>query len=108
LMFGRIRPRDIQLAIRWKVTVTVFQLDWLIEAKKYLTDGDRLHIHVKFDTGMGRLGIRSKEEAEPIFQVIGDDQSYQLDGIYTHFSTADEHDLSFINQQHQRFVQMIN
>src|SRR5690625_2359786 len=106
LLFGRIRPEYVPIAAAYNVIVTVFQLDWLLEAKKYLKENMRVHVHVKFDTGMGRVGIRTKEEAAPILQFIRDDQSFYLHGIYTHFATADEHDLTYMHKQHNRFVEM--
>lgn len=107
LVLGRIRPEDVAVAVEFDIMVTVFQFDWLVEAKKYLDESKIVHVHVKLDTGMGRVGIRCKEEAEPLFQLIRDDESFALNGIYTHFATADEQDLSYFYKQHDHFVDML-
>ncbi|TWI54039.1 alanine racemase [Halalkalibacter nanhaiisediminis] len=107
LVLGRIRPEDVAIAVEFNVMVTVFQLEWLIEAKKHLHADECIHLHVKLDTGMGRIGVRSKEEAASLFRFIQADESFALNGIYTHFATADEQDLSYLNEQHTRFVEML-
>ncbi|WP_332698008.1 alanine racemase [Halalkalibacter lacteus] len=107
LVLGRIRPEDVAIAVQWDVMITVFQVGWLQEAKDYLSEGQSVQIHVKFDTGMGRVGLRSKEEAALLFQFVIEHKSFNLHGIYTHFATADEPDVSFVNEQHERFLSML-
>ena len=51
--------------------------------------GKTAEVHLKFDTGMGRIGVRSEEERDAVLREL--DQSYhvRLTGAYTHFSDAD-------------------
>ncbi|NEU32596.1 alanine racemase [bacterium LRH843] len=107
LVFSRTRPEDVETVIKYDVIVTVFQLEWLIEAKKHIGENECVHIHVKLDTGMGRVGVREKEEAAALFQFIKSEKSFALDGIYTHYATADERDQTYMNEQHNRFVEML-
>jgi alanine racemase len=107
LVLGRIRPEDVAVAVSWDTMITVFQVEWLQEAKNYLPSNQTIQIHVKFDTGMGRVGLRTKEEAALLFQFIKENHSFKLHGIYTHFATADELDVSYVNEQHERFLSML-
>ncbi len=107
LILGRIRPEDVVVALEYDAMVTVFQLEWLLEAKQHLDEERPIQVHVKLDTGMGRIGIRQKEEAAALFQFIRDHKSFDLNGVYTHFATADELDLAYLNEQHSRFVEML-
>ncbi|WP_438452181.1 alanine racemase, partial [Listeria monocytogenes] len=62
-----------------------------------------LGIHLKVDSGMGRLGIRTTEEARRIDATSTNDHQLQLEGIYTHFATADQLETSYIEQQLAKF-----
>jgi alanine racemase len=56
-------------------------------------------VHVKLDTGMGRLGTRDPDEASRVVEAAGD----RLAGLMTHFATADEDDSAFLGTQLDRF-----
>lgn len=61
-----------------------------------------LNLHVNVETGMGRCGLDPAESAALIAKI---DQcpNTHLAGIYTHFATADEQDLSYAYQQLDAF-----
>lgn len=66
----------------------------------------RAKIHVKIDTGMGRIGVRPEDVgsfAEKVVQL----PNMQIEGVYSHFAQADELDKSFANLQYQRFTAAI-
>jgi alanine racemase len=56
-------------------------------------------VHVKLDTGMGRLGTRDPELATRLAERAGD----RLAGLMTHFATADDLDDTFMDEQLARF-----
>ena len=64
-----------------------------------------IRIHVKIDTGMGRLGVWH-EHAHELLTSIADYPHLKLEGLYTHFSSADS-DAEFTQLQRQRFLQII-
>lgn len=101
LVMGWIRPSDAPLAEKYDVALTVFQKEWLEEALQ--TNINKLTIHLKFDTGMSRLGLRTKEEAEAIVEMIKKHSCLQLEGVYTHFATADDMDSPLFHVQRARF-----
>ncbi|MFC0472357.1 alanine racemase [Halalkalibacter kiskunsagensis] len=107
LILGRIRPEDVAVAIQWNVMITVFQAEWLQKAKNFLAENQIVQVHVKFDTGMGRVGLRTKEEAALLFRIIKEETAFNLHGIYTHFATADEPDVSYVDKQHEQFLSML-
>jgi alanine racemase len=61
-------------------------------------------VHVKFDSGMGRLGTRDPAEATRVLQAAGD----RLVGAMTHFATADDRDDPFFGEQLQRFTAWVS
>ncbi|WHY92194.1 alanine racemase [Neobacillus cucumis] len=108
LVLGASRAEDVQMAADNQITLTVFQKDWVLEAQKHLKIDSRVSVHIKLDTGMGRLGIRSKEELEDFEQLVSLDQRFHLEGIYTHFATADELNQNYFNQQFELFQELIS
>ncbi|EKN71026.1 alanine racemase [Neobacillus bataviensis LMG 21833] len=108
LVLGATRPENIQMAAKFSITLTVFQKEWLEEAQKHLPADERVTMHIKVDTGMGRLGVRSSEELKSVEQIIIGDERFLLEGIYTHFATADELDRTYFEQQLARFENIIS
>jgi alanine racemase len=107
LVLGATRPEDAALAVTFNITVTVFQLEWVKAAQPYLPQDKVLSVHIKVDTGMGRIGIRSKEELAAVVQLISNDNRIEIEGIFTHFATADEVDLTYFEKQMQLFYDLL-
>jgi alanine racemase len=61
-----------------------------------------LNVHLKIDTGMGRLGVWH-EQAEHVYQLINDTAGLRLAGVFTHFSSPDD-DPEFTALQRRRFL----
>lgn len=57
-----------------------------------------VRVHVKLDSGLGRLGTRSREEALAVAERVSASPTLELHGAMTHFATADE-DLEFVQHQ---------
>lgn len=90
------------------ISVTVSDVSWL---KKALDENflGKLKIHVKIDGGMGRIGLRDDKELHSILQLIGETERIILDGVFTHFSCADESCPRTTEEQadlFQRFVKL--
>ncbi len=64
------------------------------------------YLHIKIDTGMGRIGFPVSEESADIIADIEKLPGVRLEGMFTHFAKADETDKAFSMEQHQRFVWM--
>jgi alanine racemase len=107
LVLGASRPEDVRIAADHNISLTVYRPDWLQKAMLNQEWTTPLNIHVKIDTGMGRLGIREQKELEEILDLIEQDKRWILEGAYTHFATADELDTSYFEMQYERFTQMI-
>ncbi|HEL0695009.1 TPA: alanine racemase [Streptococcus equi subsp. zooepidemicus] len=106
LILGVILASELQLAIKHQLTITVASLEWLELAKKESVDFSQLHVHVKVDSGMGRIGVRSLAEANQLISILSD-MGVQLDGIFTHFATADESDHAMFDKQLTFFKQLV-
>ena len=60
-------------------------------------------VHVKHDSGMGRLGNRDPEEVLRLARACAADPDLELAGLWTHFATADQPESSFFEEQLERF-----
>ncbi|RMA84365.1 alanine racemase [Priestia megaterium] len=107
LVLGAVPTSYIQTALEWEVTVTAYSKAWIEEAASFLGENSRLHMHLKIDTGMGRLGIRTKEELHETMKIIASHSGFVLDGVFTHFATADELNSSYFEEQYTFFEEMI-
>lgn len=108
LVLGASRAEDINIASQNNITLTVFQKEWIENASKYLLPSSRIRLHIKIDSGMGRIGIREIGELKKVEQLIMVDNRFQLEGVFTHFATADAKDLSYYNEQLSRFKNMVS
>ncbi|OHW62081.1 alanine racemase [Andreesenia angusta] len=65
-------------------------------------------VHVKIDTGMGRLGFRAGEKAVEEIVSLKDLENLELDGFFTHFATSDERDKSYSATQFKKFSDILD
>jgi alanine racemase len=68
---------------------------------------DVLNVHIKVETGMGRCGVDAAKAIDLIKKIRSFD-NVRLAGVYTHFSTAAEKNLSFAQQQLERFKKFLS
>lgn len=108
LVLGASRPRDVKIAAQHKITLTAFQYEWFLDAQSFLEKHETLQVHIKIDTGMGRIGIRSIKEVNAIEDFVKQDVRFHIEGVYTHFATADELDNSYLLFQQEKFQEMLN
>jgi alanine racemase len=107
LVLGASRAEDVNVAAEEGIILTVFQEEWLATAGDVLSKDASISLHIKIDTGMGRIGIRSADELKSIEKLIKEDSRLELHGIYTHFATADELDDTYFKQQLSTFKEML-
>jgi alanine racemase len=110
LVFGYVPLWQMREAVRLDLTVTLYSLDSahaLARAARAL--GKTARVHVKVDTGMGRLGIRAEQMDEilALLRAIGDLPDLELEGIFTHFAKADAEDLAHAHMQLARFEHVL-
>lgn len=110
LVFGYVPLWQMREAVRLGVSVTLYTLDAaraLARAAGAL--GKTVRVHVKVDSGMGRLGIRF-EQREEILALVREVRSLPglyLEGIFTHFARADARDLTHARLQLARFQEIV-
>jgi alanine racemase len=102
LILSPIGEEATKDAVDLGISMCVFTDEQIETVKKAVkATGKKAKIHIKCDTGMGRIGIRSEDELNGILDRI--DEDIILEGMFTHFATADEPDLSYAEKQLGQF-----
>ena len=66
--------------------------------------GKTAKLHIKIDTGMGRLGFQPTEESVEEILKLKDLENIDVEGIFTHFAKADELDKSVTREQYRKYT----
>ncbi|HAG70070.1 MAG TPA: alanine racemase [Lachnospiraceae bacterium] len=104
LILGYTYPEDYEKLIQNDISLTVFKTETAIslsEAAKKL--GKNVKLHIKLDTGMSRIGFNTEKESLNEIKRISELPNIDIEGIFTHFSRADEGDKSFAYEQLRSF-----
>jgi len=108
MVLGLIQPDEVYKVVNSRLAQAVSSVELLQaldqEARKASTQVD---VHVKVDTGMGRIGV-PPDEALPLIRKVKTFKNLNLEGLFSHFSSADEKDKTFSQQQLQLFARVVS
>lgn len=107
LVLGGVNAKGAEASVRFGLTQTVFdeaRVYQLEDAAKRL--GSSASVHIKCDTGMGRIGVRTCEELQAVLRAIDACPHVRLTGAFTHFADADSTEDSYSLQQIAAFDAM--
>jgi alanine racemase len=103
LVLSPVLPAEDKYLIEYDITAAVSTPEEVDRFDAVGQEAGRVvAIHLKIDTGMGRLGVWH-EEAGQLYERIRRAEHVRLDGAFTHFSSADE-DPAFTDEQRRRFL----
>lgn len=91
-------------AINSKITLTIESVDYLKNLNKMDLPYE-LKVHLKLDTGMNRLGIKTSKEVKEAVKIISKNDKLFLEGIYTHFATTGVNDF-YYDRQVEKFLHL--
>jgi alanine racemase len=101
LVLGALSDEELGIALEAGADVVAWREDF---AEELAGRGAQAGVHVKLDTGMGRLGTRDPAEASRVAAAIAAVPGLRVAGAMTHFATADEDDQAFLEQQLAAFT----
>ncbi|OCT11115.1 alanine racemase [Paenibacillus pectinilyticus] len=113
LVLGYTPPEGINRARELDVTIAVYSrdvLEALCEQGRKLENAaqKKLKIHIKLDTGMGRLGLHTEADAIPFIEEALTLSNVEVEGLFTHYANADEVDKSYTLEQYGRFERIVS
>lgn len=98
-----------EVAAELAISVTVSDEKWLQEVLSIKSDWKhRLKIHVKIDSGMGRVGVRDKAVLQKMIELINETKGFQLEGAFTHFPCADDGCVQTTKEQFEHFEELVS
>lgn len=104
LILGPVNERGARAAVKAGLTMAVFTPDHILAARQAAEDtGLEALVHVKLDTGMNRIGVKTAEELAHLLELIGRARAVRLTGAFTHFADGGNPDQGFTNGQLERF-----
>lgn len=106
LVLGISNPDEIQLAAINNVSLTVGSISGLLTV---INSDVRqpVKVHLALDTGMGRIGFTNQAELKQALAIIAANDQVTLEGIFTHFATADEEDETYFQKQIIKFSELM-
>lgn len=103
LVLGVSRCENVLAALKHDIILSVPSLKWAKGVAEQQVEG--LRFHIKVDTGMHRLGVKSSAEVVEILQLLGKKQ--RIEGIFSHYANADEKDHQVNDRQFAKFRQIV-
>ncbi len=108
LMLKGIDIENLEAASALNLSIGVYSLDFLnklLDKMKSSKINKPLNLHLKFDTGMSRLGFE-ENDTEEIIRIINDNKKYlKIEGIFSHLSKGN--DLEYTNYQIKNFKKIL-
>lgn len=105
LLLGYTPVAAAQQVVEYRLTPTVITTEFLEVLHTHAPQG--FPVHVKVDTGMGRFGLLPHEVVDFLRYLRRHTPRLWLEGLYTHFATADEADTSYLHHQWQVFQEVL-
>jgi alanine racemase len=107
LTMGALEEEDLDTALAAGSEIAVWHDEFReLAAARGRAQGRPARIHVKHDSGMGRLGNRDPEAVLALLRACVEDPDLEPAGVWTHFATADEPESSFFEEQLRRFSEV--
>lgn len=104
LVLGVTPVKYASLAAVNGVSLAVPNLEWLKEVESNLIqDQLQLKIHLAVDSGMGRIGFSEDDEFIAANELLLNNPNFDVEGLFTHFASADSSDDSYFQMQVTRF-----
>ncbi len=104
LILGLTLKQQAELLVSYNITPTVCEYEMIEKLSESAIKEDKVvKVHLKVDTGMGRIGIFSHDILRFIKRIRAL-RNVEIEGIFTHFSVADEKDKTYTEKQFRKFM----
>ncbi len=109
LVLGAVMSNDVAEGIAHRLIQTVCSPEMVFLCEQAAKEtGNVAEVHLKVDTGMGRIGVRTETETKSVLEALAACPHVKMTGAFTHFSDADgdESGLQYTERQFERFIQL--
>jgi len=107
LTMGALTAEEVDVVISAGSELALWHEDFRrLVADRARAHGHKARVHVKYDSGMGRLGNPDPQAVLELVHACAEDPDLELAGIWTHLATADELDSAYFDEQLDRFEEV--
>jgi alanine racemase len=107
LVMGALTRAEVELALAADADVVAWREGFARAAAELASAERPARLHVKLDTGMGRLGTADPDEALRVAAFAHSSASLETAGLMTHLATADERSSPYFDEQLSRFTPLV-
>ena len=108
LVLGLTLEQQVELLVSYNITPTVCKYETIEKLSKFAVKEEKtVKVHIKVDTGMGRIGIFPNHVLDFVKKVKVL-KNIEIEGIFTHFSVADEKNKAYTEAQFKKFMEVLN
>lgn len=108
LVLSAVTGYDVREAILNHLIQTVCSADMVHMCEKISAEtGTECEVHLKIDSGMGRIGVRNQKELREVMNAFRECPHVKLKGVFTHFADADGDDTEYTRKQFGKFRELI-
>lgn len=108
LVMGPVLPEDVETLVMNNVRITLFSEEVLKKISEIVKKRNReAFVHIKVDTGLGRIGLKPEKVAEFI-EETSSIKGINIEGIFSHFATAGWKDKTYAKEQLRRFKEALS
>ena len=108
LVLGALYEGEFEIALKYDITPTIYSfssLKKMIQLSRKIKK--QINVHLKIDSGMGRLGFR-KEELTRILEELSCSQLISVEGVFSNLASADDLDSDKTDRQYKQFLEMVD
>lgn len=107
LVLGAASGLEIADGVRHDLTLTVTDPRMIHAAQRHAEKMNKKGlVHLKLDTGMGRIGVRTEDEVREMMAALQECPMVEMTGVFTHFADADGDEETYTRAQLERFNQL--
>lgn len=104
MILGFTPPSFVDELIKYDIEQTVYSYDLAYKISSVARENNKtVKIHIALDTGMGRIGFLPNETSIEEVYKISKLPNILIEGLFSHFSTADEKDKAYTYKQFEKF-----
>lgn len=115
LVLGLTNPFGIAEILHYNITVTVCDLDFFRQSYQQLVkmgqegliEHYKLKFHLKLDTGMGRIGLQTREQVKDFVAGLAEFPWLDWEGVFTHFSTVGGGPREYVDYQWEHWQELL-
>lgn len=109
LILNYTPPSQYKKVLEYDLIQNIYSYKDAKELSKLAYEMDKVAIiHIKIDTGMGRIGFLANEKSIEDIKKINKLKNIKIQGIFTHFSSSDEKDKSYTREQFKKFKWVVD